>query len=308
MSIEEKAQKGVLSDPSPHVEYLTFVLREDFSPETQALALSYFGNVEKSISQKDTTANLSLTIGFGLSAWQRLFPQHPIPQDLSIFEDLREADRHFPSTSGDIFIMVKSNRLDLNYQASKYLYQYLSPIAELVEDIQGYKYLDDRDLIDFVDGTENPHGQERIQAILSTSKPYEGGSYLTVQRYTDRQKDWDALTTEEQEGVIGRTKLDDIEIAEEEKKPYAHNVKSKLSIDDIEIKMLRQNRAWGGALEHGTMFIGFAAEPSVIEKSLKQMIYADKQGYYDKLLDFVEAKTGTNYFVPPASFIDSLES
>ena len=100
--------------------------------------------------------------------------------------------------------------------------------------------------------------------------------------------------------------MDDIEIADEKKKPYAHNVKGKLTINGEEIKMLRQNRSFGNAIEHGTMFIGFIANPEHMTATLKQMITADADGNYDKLLDFVIAKTGANYFVPPQSFLDNI--
>lgn len=219
---------------------------------------------------------------------------------------MRNGDRFFPSTDGDIFFMIKSSRLDLNIQTAKYLIKFFSTIATTIEDIQGYKYLDDRDLIDFVDGTENPKGDERYNAILMNDGIYKGGSFLTVQKYIDKQDKWDSLSTEDQEHTIGRTKMDDIEISDDKKKPYAHNVKGKLIINGNEIKMLRQNRAFGNALEHGTMFIGFIANPDNMVATLKQMITADEFGNYDKLLDFVVAKTGSNYFVPPQSFLDEI--
>ncbi|MFV0260056.1 MAG: Dyp-type peroxidase [Acidimicrobiales bacterium] len=303
------AQPGVLTDPTPFAEYLTFVLHDGTAehgtptPAQVTSALTMLDNATKSISQKDTTAEVSTTIGFSARAWPRLFPDAPVPAGLAPFPEMKDDDRHFPSTAGDIFVMVKSNRIDLNLQVSKYVMTGFAPIAELVDDIQGYKYLDDRDLIDFVDGTENPGGRERADAVLADGGHYAGGSYLVVQRYVDRMAAWDALTTEQQEGVIGRTKMDDIELADDEKKPFAHNVKSKVTIDGTEVKMYRQNRAFGTALKHGTMFIGFAGSADVVLTSLRQMIIADDAGNYDHLLDFVDAETGAAYFVPPAAFI-----
>lgn len=306
MKLNEYAQPGVISDPTNHVEYLTLVLRDNITKDAINTALSSIDNAEKSIRQKDPTAVLTVTTGFSANAWSKLFPHAELPAGLQTFEEMRDGDRHFPSTPGDIFFMVKSSRLDLNYQAAKHLYTFFKPIATAIEDIQGFAYLDGRDLIDFVDGTENPVGDKRFEAILVPKGNYIGGSFLTVQKYFDKQEDWDALSTSEQEGVIGRTKMDDIEIQDEKKKPYAHNVKSKLIVDGVEIKMLRQNRAFGNAIEHGTMFVGFAATSDVIKESLKQMIFADEQGFFDHLLKFVVAKTGTNYFVPPQAFMDQL--
>lgn len=306
MQLFEYAQPGVITNASKHAEYLTMILKDGFTNEVIQQAIASIGNVQKSIGQKDDTAQLSITVGFSFNGWQRLFPNEELPEGLQTFEEMNDGNRHFPSTAGDIFFMIKSLRLDLNFQAAKYLVKFFATIATTVEDVQGFKYLDDRDLIDFVDGTENPQGELRYESILVPSGKYMGGSFLTIQKYVDRQPQWDALGTTEQENVIGRTKMDDIEIPDDKKKPYAHNVKSKLVIDDVEIKMLRQNRAFGNALEHGTMFVGFIANPAHMTASLKQMIYADAEGNYDHLLDFVIAKTGANYFVPPQNFLDKI--
>ncbi|ANU36171.1 putative deferrochelatase/peroxidase YfeX [Vibrio scophthalmi] len=298
-NIAERAQMGVLSDPSTFAEYLTFVLKSTADTESVQDALSQISGIEKSIAQKDPSANLSITVGIAKNAWTTALPDVVMPKHLTTFTEMKDGERHFPSTAGDIFLMIKSERIDLNYQAAKYLLAAFKDSAELVEDIQGFKYLDNRDLIDFVDGTENPKHQARVNAVLvqDEAEIHLGGSYLTVQRYVDREMSWHEQPQHYQEQVIGRTKFDNIELDDDEKPAWAHNNKSKVVIDDQEIKMLRQNRPFGNALEHGTMFIGFAADSNVIETSLRQMMYADENGDYDRLLDFVDAKSGANYFV-----------
>lgn len=304
------AQPGVLSNPSSHVEYLTFSLTpsEQLS-ELAADAISTLSGIEKSINQKDLTAGLTISIGFSANAWPQLFPEQPRPNQLHVFAEMRNGTRHFPSTAGDIFVMIKSERIDLNFQAAKYIRNSFNSLASLIEDIQGYKYLDNRDMIDFVDGTENPVGDERVEAVLveNDAEIHQGGSYLHVQRYVDKQAEWDKQTTEYQEQVIGRTKMDNVELSDAEKPAWAHNAKSKVEIDGEEIKMLRQNRPYGNAMEHGTMFVGFAATPSIIEISLSQMINADEDGHYDRLLDFVEAKTGCLFFMPSKTFLEQFD-
>jgi len=306
MNLCEFAQPGVISNPTSHAEYLTLVLKKNIEQEAVTKAIASIANVQKSINQKDDTCGLTITTGFSANAWQILFPNNELPNGLKPFEEMKNGDRHFPSTAGDIFLMVKSSRLDLNFQAAKYLIEFFGEIAVAIDDIQGYKYLDNRDLIDFVDGTENPQGNLRFESILVDEGKYKGGSFLTVQKYIDKQAKWNAIGTAEQENVIGRTKMDDIEIPDDKKKPYAHNVKAKLIINGEEIKMFRQNRAFGNAIEHGTLFVGFIANPENMVATLKQMIMADENGHYDKLLDFVTAKTGCNYFVPPQNFLDAI--
>ena len=303
------AQAGVLSNPTVHAEYMTFVLSgADKSPspsEHIGAALAKLDVITKSINQKDLDADLSISVGFSANAWTPLFPDTAIPAQLQPFTPMQDGKRSFPATPGDIFFMIKSNRMDLNFQAAKLIVRDLAAIAELIEDIQGYKYLDNRDMIDFVDGTENPVGDERVEAVLVCEDIdiHQGGSYLTVQRYVDHLDKWEAQHTEYQEQVIGRTKMDNIELDDDVKPAWAHNAKSKVEIDDVEIKMLRQNRPWGNAKEHGTFFVGFASTPEIIKTSLTQMIYADENGDYDRLLDFVDAQTGGLYFMPSKTFL-----
>ncbi|KJF82139.1 Dyp-type peroxidase [Photobacterium angustum] len=305
--LSELAQPGAISNPNTFAEYLTFIFKEKIENDEVTKIFAKIQIIEKSIAQKDPSADLSLTIGISNKGWSTVFPDVQAPSLLHDFIAMTDGERNFPSTPGDIFIMIKSERMDLNFQAAKYIATALQPIANLIEDIQGFKYLDNRDMIDFVDGTENPKNEARFNAVLveNDSDIHQGGTYLTVQRYVDRQGLWDKQTTEYQEQVIGRTKLDDIELDDDKKPAWAHNNKSKVIIDDQEIKMLRQNRPFGNAMEHGTMFIGFAASPEILDISLKQMIYADENGNYDRLLDFVEAKTGTHYFVPSQALMNT---
>lgn len=301
------AQPGVISDPTTHTEFLTFTLKDQWlNIDDINDALVQLPGIEKSIRQKDPSAALSMTIGFSANAWPLLFPDTTMPSELHAFPHMEEGNRKFPSTAGDIFMMIKSERKDLNFQVAKYSARALGGISELIEDIQGFKYLDNRDMIDFVDGTENPLDQERAESVIVNEggEVEVGGSYLVVQRYVDLDREWDALSTESQEHVVGRTKMDDIELDDSVKPAWAHNAKSKVEVDGEEVKMFRQNRPYGNAMEHGTMFIGFTSSVSVIETSLKQMIYADDNGHYDHLLNFVEAKTGNNYFVPSQAFLD----
>ncbi len=301
----QAAQDGVTTDATPFAEYLTFALHDgDLDAEAVEAALASISAIAKSIGQKDLTAKLSVTAGFNEKAWRTFFPERDVPQQLRPFPELSDGPRHFPATPGDVFIMIKSTRMDLNFQVARHLVIVFRAIADVVEDVQGFKYLDDRDFIDFVDGTENPQGPERFRSVvLGEYSDYPGGSYLVVQRYVDRHTKWDALSAEEQENVIGRTKWDDIEQPDDVKRPYAHNNKSKVTRSGTEMHMLRQNRPWGTGAKHGTMFVGFAADLSVIEDSLRQMITADEQGYYDHLLDFVDVETGLTFFCPPAAMM-----
>ncbi|MCK9173870.1 MAG: Dyp-type peroxidase [Desulforhopalus sp.] len=310
MNLQDLAQPGVLSDPGTFAHYLTYVMREEALDTIDGLRdqLAAILGIEKAIRQKDLSARLTVSIGVSASAWDIVFPDILRPDELHPFQAMADGPREFPATPGDIFLMIKSERMDLNFQAARYINGILAPVSELTEDIQGFRYLDNRDLINFVDGTENPQGIDRSIAVLVNDDAdiHRGGSYLTVQRYIDHLDLWEKEAQEYQEQVIGRSRMDNVEMPDSVKPPWAHTAKSKVEDEGEELKMFRQNRPWGNVTEHGTMFIGFAASPAVIEASLDQMITTSEDGTYDRLLDFASAQTGCNFFMPSKTLLDEL--
>ena len=176
--------------------------------------------------------------------------------------------------------------------------------------MHGFRYFDDRDLIGFVDGTENPVGQEAVDAtIVGDEDPaFAGGSYVLVQKYVHELDKWNAVSTEEQERIIGRTKLSDIELADEVKPTNAHNALTVIEEDGEEIDILRRNMPFGTVTDgdSGTYFIGYARSPRVLEQMLENMFVGRPPGNYDRLLDFTHPVTGTNFFAPAATFLEAI--
>ena len=148
----------------------------------------------------------------------------------------------------------------------------LGDAVAAVDEVHGFRYFDARDLLGFVDGTENPTGQEALDAtIIGAEDPgFAGGSYVIVQKYLHDLAGWNALPTETQERIIGRTKLSDVELDDAVKPTCAHNALTTIVEDGKEIKILRANMAFGqaGQSEFGTYFIGYARSPHPIEQML----------------------------------------
>ena len=180
----------------------------------------------------------------------------------------------------------------------------------MVDEVHGFRYFDDRDLTGFVDGTENPVGQEAVDAtIVGDEDPdFAGGSYVLVQKYLHDLEEWEALPTEEQERIIGRTKLSDIELDDAVKPSNAHNALTVIEEDGEEIDILRRNMPFGrvGDGDSGTYFIGYARSPRVLEQMLENMFVGRPPGNYDRLLDFTRPVTGTNFFAPALSFLETI--
>ena len=176
--------------------------------------------------------------------------------------------------------------------------------------MHGFRYFDDRDLLGFVDGTENPRGQAVIEAALigAEDSAFAGGSYVITQKYLHDLDGWNALSTEAQERIIGRTKLADIELDDSIKPTSAHNALTTITENGTELQIVRDNMPFGqvGSGEFGTYFIGYCRTPRVTEQMIENMFVGRPPGNYDRMLDFSRAVTGTLFFVPSATFLDSL--
>jgi putative iron-dependent peroxidase len=263
----------------------------------------------RAVGFRDIDANLSCVMGIGSEAWDRLFGQ-PKPAELHPFREIKAGARHAVATSGDLLFHIRSKRMDLCFELATQIMAALGEAATAVEEVHGFRYFDDRDLLGFVDGTENPTAQAAIDAayIGEEDPAFAGGSYVITQKYLHDMAGWNALSTEVQERIIGRTKLSDIELDDATKPPYAHNALTVIEEGGKEIKIVRDNMPFGrvGENEFGTYFIGYARSPRTIEQMLENMFVGRPPGNYDRLLDFSIAKTGTLFFVPSATFLDNV--
>jgi putative iron-dependent peroxidase len=174
--------------------------------------------------------------------------------------------------------------------------------------VHGFTYFDHRDLLGFVDGTENPAGATAFASAIVGDEDAEfaGGSYVVVQRYLHDLDAWNRLPVEEQERAVGRSKLDDIELPDDVKPDNSHVALNTIEVDGEEQHILRDNMAFGsvGAGEFGTYFIGYARTPDIIELMLHNMFVGKPPGNHDRILDFSTATTGSLFFVPSADFLD----
>lgn len=300
------SQSGVLSDSRPFAQFINLVIDgDDASAQRVKSLLPQLWGLLQEAEQHQAQAGLRTTIGFSRNAWQRLFSA-PMPKNLVDFTALEDGGRTFPATGGDILIFLKSTRMDVNFRVARSLTTLLAGCTQIVEDVQGFSYREDRDMIDFVDGTENPVDEERAEAVLVAQEDpaWSDGSYITTQRYVHDLSSWNALPVTQQEAVIGRSKQDNIEFSAADREPYAHINKGKSTdAQGNEVAMYRQNMPYGNTIENGTFFIGFARSPEVIDVALRKMIIADAQGQYDHLLDYSQAVSGVIYFAPPKCFM-----
>lgn len=315
MSVPEELEQTVLPQSvlAPLTRAAIFlVLCVKPERESYSTVRSFCGDIAgliRAVEFRDIEAGLTCVMGFGSDAWDELFGS-PRPAELHRFREFRSAGRHAVSTPGDILFHVRARRMDLCFELVMQIMQSIGEAVSAVDEVQGFRYFEDRDVIGFVDGTENPRGDAALEAVLvgGEDAPFAGGSYVIVQKYLHDMKAWNALSTEAQERIIGRRKLSDIELDDAEKPASAHNALTVIEEDGKEVKILRNNMPFGrpGYGEFGTYFIGYSRTPRSTEKMLENMFVGRPPGNYDRLLDFSRAVTGNLFFAPSATFLETV--
>ena len=267
-----------------------------------------FAKLFRAIEFRDLEGGLSCVMGIGSDAWDRIFGS-PRPAELHQFREIRAGERHAVSTPGDLLFHIRAKRMDLCFEMATQIMARIGNAVSPVDEVQGFRYFDDRDLMGFVDGTENPRGAAATAAVLIGDEDanFAGGSYVIVQKYLHNLEAWNALSTEAQERIIGRAKLSDIELDDSIKPTSAHNALTIIVEDGVEIKILRDNMPFGRPShgEFGTYFIGYSRSPRTIEQMLENMFVGRPPGNYDRILDFSRAVTGNLFFVPSATFLEN---
>lgn len=267
------------------------------------------GALVRATGFRDLEGRLSCIAGIGSDAWDRLFGT-PRPKALHPFRAIHGRHRAV-ATPGDLLFHIRAVRMDLCFELARQIMRRLDGAVAVADEVYGFRYFDQRDLLGFVDGTENPAGQAAVDATIigAEDAAFAGGSYVIVQKYLHDLAAWNALPVEAQERIIGRTKLADIELDDAVKPSFAHNALTSITDEaGEELEILRDNMPFGtvGKGEFGTYFIGYAREPRRIERMLENMFVGLPPGNYDRILDFSRAVTGSLFFVPPATFLENV--
>ncbi|WKS95617.1 Dyp-type peroxidase [Riemerella columbina] len=266
-------------------------------------------NLNNSTSTRFPNGNVSCVLGIGAEAWQKLQLPTPLPKELKPFEEIKGNPYTAVATPGDLHLHLRADSTSLCFDMAMEITKLLTPVAECIVDVQGFRYWDGRSILGFVDGTENPKGEDRdfFAKVGAEDPEYQGGSYLFVQKYLHNMLAWDSLSIEEQEKVIGRSKQNDIEMSDEVKPTNSHIALTNIEGDNgEELKVIRDNMPFGNPAkgEVGTYFIAYANTFSTVQKMLEHMFIGDPVGNYDRILDFSTAQTGTLFFVPTLDMLE----
>jgi putative iron-dependent peroxidase len=299
--------QAILTPITEAAIFLVLTVNDDAEGEVRD-ALTDVSGLRRSVGFRIPEGALTCVAGLGRDLWDRLYGP-PRPAGLHVFPGFEGARHTAVATPGDLLFHIRGHRMDLCFELAQRLAGRLAGLARVVDEVHGFRSFDERDLLGFVDGTENPEGDAACAAVLIADEdaPFAGGSYAIVQKYLHNLDAWDSLPVEAQELAVGRTKLSDLELPDERKPSNSHLALNTIVDEDgKEQEIYRMNMPFGsvGAGEFGTYFIGYARSPDVIEQMLTNMFVGKPPGNHDRILDFSTAVTGTLFFVPSAGFLD----
>jgi putative iron-dependent peroxidase len=299
----------ILSIPTEAAIFLVVTVH-DGSEADVADVLADVTGLKRSVGFRVPEAELTCVVGIGAALWDALSARGR-PSGLHPFRELAGSRHTAPATPGDLLFHIRAHRFDLCFELAQRLTERLRGLAVVVDEVHGFRSFDERDVLGFVDGTENPEGRAAADAVLigDEEPAFAGGSYVIIQKYVHDLRSWDALSTEEQELAIGRTKLSDLELPDEDKPPNSHLALNVIEgPDGEEQQIMRFNMPFGrvGADEYGTYYIAYARTSELIEHMLTNMFIGDPPGNTDRILDFSTALTGSLFFVPSIDLLEGL--
>ena len=305
---EERAQPvvGPAATPPSAAVFLVLTVEPGGEPVVRDLLAGLAGLV-RSVGFGHPEGRLTCVAGIGADGWDRICGTGERPAALHPFRPLEGPRHRAVATPGDLLFHLRATRPDLCFALAAEIVKRLRDVTVLQDEVHAFTYFDSRNLLGFVDGTENPVGLTAAEtAYVGAEDPaFTGGSYAIVQKYLHDVQAWEKLSTEEQEGVIGRTKATNIEL----ERPGSHaDVNTLTGPDGQEQRILRAAMPFGrpGHGEFGTYFIAYARDPEIPETMLRRMFLGTEDTGPDPILDFSEAVTGTLFFVPPVDLLKRL--
>lgn len=298
-------QSAILPDAEQHALYI--VINVDNKTNDIVKQCASLPALINNIKQQHNTDSLFASLAFGADYWNVVYPDSK-PQHLKSFYQLGEGELIAPATGGDLFLHIHSDRKDMTYVLASTFLKAIKDDVTVLEEVEGFHYLDDRDLTGFIDGTENPEGDERAEVALIDDEPeFNGGSYILAQRYVHNLPKWEKVEDKEQEGIIGRTKPDSIELTEDVMPETSHISRVVIEEDGEELEIVRHSLPYGKASgDAGLFFLAYSKDNTILEKMLANMFGTSDDGLHDHLMNYTSAKSGAYFFAPSVEMLEGL--
>lgn len=297
-----RVQSGILPEHCRAAVWLEATIQGDFDAIRQGCKT--FTQSLNALQEKFPEANLGAVVAFGHDLWRDLSGGVGA-EELKNFAPLGRGLA--PATQHDVMIHILSLRHDVNFSVAQAALAAFGDALSIKEEIHGFRWVEDRDLSGFVDGTENPQGEDNRREVAVINQGVDaGGSYVFVQRWEHNLKSFNRMSVGDQEMIMGRTKEANEEIDGDERPATSHLSRVDLKENGKGLKIVRQSLPYGTASgTHGLYFIAYCARLHNIEQQLLSM-FGETDGKRDGMLRFTKPVSGGYYFAPSLDKLLSL--
>lgn len=296
-----KYQSAIVPEAGAFALYVQMKVKSQ--PQKVVQQLKAIPSLVDDLNKNQPNAELSSSIAFSKAFWSKT--NQPMPEELIDFKPLGEGKIAAPATDVDVLIHCHSNRHDLHFYLLRKVMSEISEHVEIVDETYGYRFMDSRDMTDFIDGTENPEGNEREEVAIIPEGPFAGGSFVMAQRFIHDLPAWNRLSVSAQEKVIGRTKADSIELDDVPAASHVGRVDIKEKGEGL--KIVRHSLPYGAVSgDHGLLFLSYCNTIHNIKVMLESM-YGVTDGKSDQMLRFTSAVTGAYFFAPSSDMLQAIE-
>ena len=301
------AQSVILPLPSDHARFIVLRLKDLSIPELKEKIADLLSTRDRLITQYPH-AQIKTAIAFGPELWAQIYQQAP-----EGFKPLApiQASFEMPVKPADVLIHIAAQRTDICFALSQAFFEGITDKVDVLDERVCFRNFDGRDLTGFIDGTENPQfPDDRAEVALLGEDHgiFSDGSFVFAQRYAHNLEKWKQLKVDTQEQVIGRTKLESIELDDEVKPENSHVARTV--VEDAkgeEMEILRHSLPYGdGKGDQGLFFIAYTQDLSIIDAMLFRMFGTSGDGIHDRLLHFVTPMDGAYYFAPSEELLEEV--
>lgn len=301
------AQSVILPLPSDHARFIVLNLK-DLSVDDFKKSLDAFFSTRDRLITQHPNAEIKTSVAFGPALWSKLHDQTP--------EGFKQLDPihgsfHMPVVPADVLIHIAAARTDICFALSQSLFDGIADKIELLDERVCFRFFDGRDLTGFIDGTENPQfPDDRAETALlgDDANIFADGSFIFAQRYVHDLEKWKRLKVDAQEHVMGRSKLESIEMDDDEKPDNAHIARTVIEDEEgEELEILRHSLPYGdGKGDQGLFFIAYTKDLTRIDRMLLRMFGTSGDGIHDRLLHFVTPVDGAYFFAPNEELLEEV--
>ncbi|GAM22079.1 hypothetical protein SAMD00019534_052540, partial [Acytostelium subglobosum LB1] len=268
------------------------------------MACGTFAKTLEDMQRTYPNDKLGSVVAFGHNLWKSIGCKGG--PDLKNFEPMGVA----PATQRDLLIHIQSLRHDINFTLAQHAIRAFGNAIKVQEETHAFRWVEERDLSGFIDGTENPKGAKVAKVALVSKEDdpdSECGSYVLVQKWEHNLVEWAMYPEQQQERMIGRTKKDSVELDDDKRNETSHVARVDLKENGQGLKILRHSLPYGTVSgKHGLFFIAYSGRLYNIERQLQSMFGQLEDGKTDDILKLSTPVSGGYYFAPSISKLASI--